>query len=326
LASADGGTVLISGETGAGKEWVARELHQSGGRRGPFVAVNCAALATHLVESELFGHVKGAFTGADRSAEGLFRKADGGTLLLDEVGELPLTTQPKLLRVLQERRVRPVGSTTGFTVDVRVIAATNRNLANDVAEGVFREDLLARIRMWEVQTPSIAARRPDLFGWLDILARAWADERRVDVPDLNLEPDAAEAVLLHPWPDNLRGLQRFVRRHAMAAANGRTIDMIAIRQFLRSAQQVSGMGSAEQVQPSASTADGAAVRNGEERPPPTPARPPRRVRRSAPSHEQLLEVLRAEGSVRAAARALDRDRTQVYRWIAAHGIKPESWR
>lgn len=192
-------TVLIQGPTGAGKERLARRLHQQSGRTGAFVPVNCTTLPQSLAASELFGHVKGAFSGAEPRA-GLFMAAAGGTLFLDEVGDLPVAQQPLLLRALQERRVRPVGAETERTVDVRIVAATHADLDAAVAADTFRADLLARLAEVEVELPGLAERRVDLLPIFEGLVGA------------PLSADAAEAILLGPWPTNVRGLQQLARR------------------------------------------------------------------------------------------------------------------
>src|SRR5262249_1579824 len=168
-AAADPSPVLLLGETGVGKERVAAELHRLSGRRGKLVPVNCAALSAQLVESQLFGHVRGAFTGAGDAQPGFFRAADGGTLFLDELGELPADQQPKLLRALEQAEVVPVGAAVPVKVDVRVVAATNRDLAGAVESGAFRRDLLARLSMWELRVPSLRERRADLLMWIERL-------------------------------------------------------------------------------------------------------------------------------------------------------------
>jgi len=193
-------TVVVTGETGTGKEIVARLLHRSSGRPGPFVAVNCGGFTDGLLASELFGHVKGAFTGAVGEQQGLFRAAHGGTLFLDEAGDIPLALQPTLLRVLETWQVRPVGSTRDIPVDVRVVAASNRELVALVRQGLFRPDLYARLAQWIVRLPPLRDRREDIPALSRaILAQLGAAGRAV-------APDLEEALLVHPWPLNIRGL------------------------------------------------------------------------------------------------------------------------
>jgi transcriptional regulator with GAF, ATPase, and Fis domain len=197
--------VLVLGESGAGKELVAEEIHVRSGRRGELVAVNCAAISPHLAESELFGHVAGAFTGATRAADGLFVAADGGTLFLDEIGELPAELQPKLLRALATGEVRAVGSSVTRKVDVRVVAATLRDLDGAVERGAFRGDLYHRLAGWRIAVPPLRTRRDDVIAIAnELLARKQAPP---------LTADAAEALALHDWPGNVRELE-----HVLAAA------------------------------------------------------------------------------------------------------------
>jgi two-component system, NtrC family, response regulator AtoC len=211
-------TVLIRGESGTGKELVARAIHAESPRRaGPFVAVNCAAFTPTLLESELFGHVRGAFTGAVSAREGIFAQADGGTLFLDEVAELPMDLQAKLLRVLQERTFVPVGGKDPVTTDVRVIAATHRALREEVRAGRFREDLLYRLRVVPIFLPALRQRPLDI----DLLVRHFVEafNRRGPRSVSAIAPEAMRALLDHSWPGNVRELQNVVE-YAYAVGRG----------------------------------------------------------------------------------------------------------
>ncbi len=200
--------VLVTGESGTGKELVARAIHAASARaNGPLVVVNCAAIPAALVESELFGHVRGAFTDARDARDGLFTAAHRGTLFLDEIGELPLDVQPKLLRALQEMAIRPVGAASEQAIDVRVVAATNRDLDAMVARGTFREDLYYRVHVLSVALPPLRARADDVLE----LARRFARGRAI-------EPDAAAALVAHSWPGNVRELDSAIV-HALALAS-----------------------------------------------------------------------------------------------------------
>jgi transcriptional regulator with PAS, ATPase and Fis domain len=210
-------TVLIHGESGTGKEVAARALHQLSSRASrPFVPVNCAAVAAELIESELFGHVKGAFTGASESRNGLFYYAQGGTLFLDEIAELPAAMQTKLLRVLEDRRVRPVGSNREVPVDVRIVAATNRNLAEEVAAGRFREDLFYRLDVVSVRVPPLRERPGDIA----LLARHFMESLAVHlgVPPLPFSREVLAALSAYHWPGNARELRNFVERSLILGA------------------------------------------------------------------------------------------------------------
>lgn len=210
--------VLVRGESGSGKELVARAVHAESSRsRGPFVAVNCAALSPSLMESELFGHVKGAFTGAVKERGGLFRQANGGSLFLDEIAELPLDMQAKLLRVLEEQRVTPVGGGFSVDVDVRLISATHRSLRAEVKAGRFREDLMYRLRVVPLFLPPLRERRGDvellLWHWIGGLRG-----RRIE----RIEPGAMRALMDYGWPGNVRELRNVVQ---YAAAVGRGVEL-----------------------------------------------------------------------------------------------------
>ena len=203
--------VLITGETGTGKELVARRIHEQSRRsRGTFVAINCSAISATLIESELFGHARGAFTGADRESPGLFAAADGGTLFLDEIAELPLDLQPKLLRVLQEGEVRRVGEVKSRKVDVRILAATARDLRREIAAGTFREDLFYRLSVVEIHLPPLRGRTEDIPLLARHFLQVLAGREGRPVPELDQELLAL--LQEHEWPGNVRELQNFIER------------------------------------------------------------------------------------------------------------------
>jgi DNA-binding NtrC family response regulator len=204
-------TVLVSGETGTGKELWARLLHRLGPRRDkPFVPVNCAALTATLAESQLFGHEKGAFTGAAGQSLGVFRAAEGGVVFLDEVGEMPLELQPKLLRVLQEHEVTPVGASMPVSLNVQVVAATNRNLEVEVAEGRFREDLYYRLNMVEFQVPPLRSRIDDIPHFVDFFSRKFA--ARYERPLWRPDSETLRQFCEYRWPGNIRQLANVIEQ------------------------------------------------------------------------------------------------------------------
>jgi transcriptional regulator with GAF, ATPase, and Fis domain len=291
-----GATVLLLADSGCGKEVVARALHDIGRPGGPFVAVNCSAIPESLAESQLFGHLAGAFSGAV-ARPGLFRAADGGTLFLDEVGDLPEAIQPKLLRVLQDRLVLPVGGTTPVACDVRIVAATNRDLQADIAERRFRGDLYARLSGFPMTIPPLRERREDI---LLLLLHA------LGAPTPRLTPALAEALLLHAWPFNVRELLALgsqIRIRAGLVAGGAPalldVDLVADR-LTRSA--VSPAPFDEPAEPAGDRAESA-----DREPPPDRA-----------ALEALLVTHR--GVVADVARAMLRSRKQVYRWINDHEL------
>jgi len=221
LAGRSGAVVLVSGETGTGKELVARALHAASDRaEGPFVAVNCGALPGELLESELFGHAKGAFTGATADRPGLVREAAGGTLFLDEVGDMPLPLQVKLLRFLQEGEVRPVGAGKPVRVDARVVAATHRDLRAAVADGEFREDLYYRLDVVRLRGAPLRERAGDIALLADHFLRRFA--AGTSRPALRLSDDGGAALCRHPWPGNVRELENVLRR-AVVFADGEAL-------------------------------------------------------------------------------------------------------
>ncbi len=224
-------TVLISGESGTGKELVARAIHQLSLRRDrPFVAVNCGAMPEALLESELFGHVRGAFTGADKDKKGLIEAADGGTVFLDEIGEMPPTMQVKLLRVLQERRYRRVGGTDEAASNIRVIAATNRDLPRQVSDGKFREDLFYRLNVIPVKVPPLRDRVEDIPIIAGYFVAKFTHEMNKQVSGFT--PDAMAALRAYPWPGNVRELENVVER-SVALESGDRIERAALPEYLR---------------------------------------------------------------------------------------------
>jgi len=221
-------TVLVLGESGTGKELVARAVHDQSSRRdAPIIAVNCASIPETLIESELFGHEKGAFTGAHKAHPGLVEAADGGTLFLDEIGELPLPAQARLLRVLQEGEVRRVGATGSRRVNVRLMAATHRDLRQMSYDGQFRNDLYFRLRVVEISLPPLRARGSDVLELSDFLLSKVC--RRLNKPPLELTPEARQAIFEHPWPGNVRELENAIERAVILCDGGElTPDLLAI--------------------------------------------------------------------------------------------------
>lgn len=223
-------SVLVLGESGTGKELLARAIHAASNRSAkPFMAINCAAIPEQLLESELFGYAKGAFTGAATAQQGLFQAADGGSLFLDEIGDMPLSLQAKLLRVLQDSAVRPVGSTQTVNVDVRIISATHRNLDQMRADRTFREDLFYRLNVVALKLPSLAERREDIPLLAAHFLRKIATRYRKPVP--TLAPDALAAIVNSPWPGNVRQLENLLEQ-AVALSTTHVIPLSLIRHSL----------------------------------------------------------------------------------------------
>jgi len=285
-------TTLLLGETGTGKEVLAKGIHALSSRRGPFVAVNCGALPSSLLESQLFGHVRGAFTGAQRDEPGFIRSAEGGTLFLDEIGDMPLHAQAALLRVLQEREVVPVGGARPVPVDVRVIAATNQPLDTLCLEGEFRTDLLARISGYQHTLPPLRERIEDIGLLIGELLR------RANIPgakEARLSVRVARRLLSHAWPLNVRELENALTV-AAALANGRMVELSHLPESItRAPAQRSPSGELS----------------------------------SSPGElrEQLVSLLRKhQGNVSSVARVTGKSRMQIHRWLQRFEIEPDDFR
>ncbi|MDR3430033.1 MULTISPECIES: sigma 54-interacting transcriptional regulator [Silvimonas] len=292
LVAASDASVLIQGESGSGKEVLARALHRASPRgRGPFVAVNCGAIPEQLLESELFGHIKGAFTGALANHRGLFQTANGGTLLLDEIGDMPQPLQVKLLRVLQEKAVRPVGANEAVAVDVRIISATHRDLDAAIAQGQFREDLYYRLNVVSLTLPPLSARREDI----PLLATHFLGQvaARYSKAVSGYAPDAMEALVCAAWPGNVRQLYNVVEQ-VCALATASIIPLTLVQRALRlPAQGILNYNDAK-------------------------------IRFERDYLTQLLKV--ADGNVTDAARIAGRNRTEFYRLLQKHGLNPGLFR
>src|SRR5688572_3602504 len=285
--------LLIQGESGTGKEVLARALAERSSRRGLFVGVNCAAIPPSLVESELFGHVKGAFTGADSNHEGLIRSANRGTLFLDEIGDLELGAQAALLRVLQEREVRPVGSARAVPVDVRLLSATHRDLDGLVEKGAFRADLLSRLAGFRLRLPPLRQRREDIGLIVSRLGRARSAERGAD---LRFEPDAARRLFRYHWPLNIRELENCLRAASVLARGEPIADEHLSEQLRRQAPE-----------PSRKLTPGLSA--------------PQQAQR-----DELIALFREHrGNVSAVARHLGKARTQVQRWLRRYQLDPRDY-
>lgn len=278
--------LLITGESGTGKELIARRIHELSGRQGQFVAINCAALHRELVTSELFGHTRGAFSNATHARGGLFLAAQDGTLLLDEIGDLPLDQQPALLRVLQEHKVRPVGSDREITTTARVLAATHVDLEQRARNAEFRPDLLARLGQCVLRVPALRERRGDVLQ----LARLFAERAG---RDLELSAEAAERLVLWHWPFNVRELENLIETFCVLT-DGTLLDGSFLRERFPS------------------------LLNGPEEP-----EAPRMPRADSERRDRLQRLLAENsGNISAVARILGKPRAQIYRWLRRYGIAP----
>jgi len=292
MVAATDARVLITGPSGTGKELLARAIHRASPRRDkPFIAINCSAMAENLLESELFGHVKGAFTGATRNHDGLFQAAEGGTLLLDEIGDMPMRLQVKLLRVLQEHQVRPVGSTEAIHVDVRVISATHRDLQSMLRDGGFREDLFYRLNVVNIGLPMLDQRREDIpllvSHFLQEISSEAGQERKV------YAPEAVELLVTAEWPGNIRQLYNIVRQN-VALSRSPVISGELVQ---------SSLGQHAGKLASFSDARDEFTRN---------------------YLSQILQI--TMGNVSQAARLAKRNRTDFYKLLARHDLNPDSFK
>jgi DNA-binding NtrC family response regulator len=317
-------SVVVTGESGTGKELVAREIHRLSSRRGAFQAINCAALPANLIESELFGYRRGAFSGATADKTGLVRSAHGGTLFLDEVGDMPLEAQAKLLRVLQEKEVLPLGATSAERVDVRVVCATHRDLESQVALSAFRGDLLARLRELSVRLPSLRERREDLYPLvLHFLRRCGVPEREASFPFML-------ALAHYDWPYNVRELESAVRV-GITLSGGNALDLQHLPETVRRSLEGHGAPASE---PGMSTPVPASSAAHTYRGPSpaaaasaTTSRPMAPRKPDAPSEDELRELLvRHQGNIAAVGRELGKERMQVHRWLRRYNIDIEDYR
>jgi DNA-binding NtrC family response regulator len=290
-------SVIVRGPSGTGKEVIASELHRLSGRRGKLAAINCTALPQNLIESELFGYKRGAFSGADRDKPGLIRHADGGTLLLDEIGDMPPDAQAKLLRVLQAREVLPLGATTPEPVDVRVVAATHRDLERLQREGKFREDLFARLNEYAVELPALHERKEDVYLLTrTFLARHGGAEK---------EPSFAfmTGLLNYDFPYNVRELEACIKR-ALALADGKSLEPEVLPEAVQEAMTDYGSSEGRRSQP-----------------------PPDEDAQGAPDEPALRELLnRHQGNVAAVGRELGKARMQIHRWMKRYAIDIADYR
>ena len=288
LTAMSDASVFIQGESGTGKELLARAIHQASPRhKHPFIAINCGAIPEALLESELFGHSKGAFTGALRDHKGLFQSAEGGTLFLDEIGDMPLPLQVKLLRTLQERIVRPVGSNTTIAIDVRVISATHRNLTDEMKAGRFREDLYYRINVVGLEIPALAARREDISLLANTFLHNLSEKYNKKLN--GFAPDAMELLIAAPWPGNVRQLQNIVEQTVVLS----TTQLVPVSLVQKALQDdIGGIIPLE------------TARKNFER-------------------DYLVKLLKAtNGSVTQAARLAQRNRTEFYKLLQRHQLTP----
>jgi DNA-binding NtrC family response regulator len=295
-------SVVVTGGSGTGKELAAREIHRLSNRRGAFQAINCAAIPDNLIESELFGFRRGAFTGADRDKQGLVKAADGGTLFLDEVGDMPSEVQVKLLRAVQFGEIQPLGAPAPERVDLRIVAATHRNLQEEIDAGGFRGDLFARLNEFCIQLPPLVARKEDIY----MLARHFVT--KYGRPDADV-PFAVMLALVHyDWPYNVRELESAIKR-CLALSGGGGIEFAHLPDPVRDALRAYG-----------------------QKPPPSPdseetSAAMRPMRGQAPTLSELVELLQKhQGNISAIGREVGKERVQVHRWLKRFGLNADDYR
>ncbi|MFT3769946.1 MAG: sigma 54-interacting transcriptional regulator [Minicystis sp.] len=302
-------SVILLGESGTGKEVFAQQLHEWSGRRGAFQAVNCAAIPATLLESELFGYKRGAFSGADRDKIGIVRAADGGTLFLDEIGDMPMEAQAKLLRMLQSKEIVPVGATHAERVDVRIVCATHRDLMKLQQESKFRGDLFARLNEYNILLPPLRERKEDIF----MLCRALLE--RHGRPELGLSFPFMTGLLHYDFPFNVRELEAFIKR-GIALCDGAELDTPHLPHEIKELMKLYGVRDKPPV--AAPTPGG--------HPAPAAAAPPP-ARTGVPTEAELRALLlQHRGNVAAVGREFGKERMQVHRWMKRYGIDVGDYR
>ena len=291
LVAQSDASVVIRGESGTGKELLARAIHNASRRSGkPFVAINCAAIPEQLLESELFGYVKGAFTGATRDHKGLFQVAEGGTIFLDEIGDMPLLLQSKLLRVLQERQLTPVGSTQMIPLNVRIISATHRDLKEEVASSRFREDIYYRLNVVELAIPPLSGRREDIPALANHFLSTLVEKYHKNINGFS--PEAMEMLVSAPWPGNVRQLLNVVEQ-SVALCTSPLISPVLVQKAIHEEGQITSLEDA----------------------------------RKRFERDYLIRVLKiTEGNVTQAARLSKRNRTEFYKLLQKHQLDPSEFK
>jgi two-component system response regulator GlrR len=286
-------SILIQSETGTGKEILAKAIHKASKRRdGPFMALNCAAIPESLLESELFGHSPGAFTGATRAHTGLFQAADGGTVFLDEIGDMPISAQAKLLRVLEQQEVRPVGSTRSVPVNVRIISATHHDLIENVTNKTFREDLYYRLNVITLELPPLSQRREDIPVLIDHFSQKLAEKHGRKTP-LRFAPEAMEILVSAPWPGNVRQLLNVIEQCAVLTSTPLVSRSLVERALRHKSDKLLSLTDA----------------------------------RDQFERDYLIRLLNlTEGNIALAARLSNRNRSEFYNLLRRHSLEPSLFR